>query len=62
MNLRTRSNITWARCSIVNLEGATHYLCSEPSGVSIGERTICMVFVYGRVCSHTTNSSVNWGS
>ena len=29
----TRTNITWARCDIVNLARATHNLCSKLSGV-----------------------------
>ena len=48
MNLGTILNITWARCGIASLVGATHCPCSEPSRVLIGERTNCTVFVYGK--------------
>ena len=54
--------ITWARGGIASLVGATHYPCFELSGVWFDERTNCAVIIYGRVCSQTTNSSINWGS
>ena len=48
MNLGTRSNITWDRCGIASLMGATHCPCSEPSRVKFGGRTNCTIFVYGK--------------
>ena len=61
MSPRTRSNITWAKCGIASLVGATLCPCSEPSGLYISERINCAVFVYGRVSSQTIDYSVNWG-
>ena len=46
MNPGTISNITWARCGITSLVGATHCPCFEPSRVLFGERTNYAVFVY----------------
>ena len=45
MSLDTRSNITWARSGVANLVGATLSPCSEPSGLQIGKRINCVVFV-----------------
>ena len=61
MSLGTRSNITCARCGVARVVGATHCPCSELSRVSLGERTNCKVFVYGRICSQTTDSPVIGG-
>ena len=58
----TRSNISWPRCGVASLVGATLYPCSEPSGVYFGELTNCSVFVYGSINSYTTDSLINWGS
>ena len=35
MRPRTKSNITWAKCGIASLVGATHCPCFEPSGYSL---------------------------
>ena len=59
MNLGTRSNITWARCGIASLVGATHCPCSEPSRYSLVKGRIERYLSMGRVCSQTIDYSVN---
>ena len=54
--------VTYAKRGVANLVGATHCSCFKPSGVWIGERKNCAIIIYGRVCSQTNDSPVNWGS
>ena len=59
---RDKIYIIWVRCDVVSLVGATHCPCFELSGVLFGEKTNCVIIVYGRVCSRTIDSPINWGS